>query len=80
MFRISTQTLEQVVGLVRLGIATYQDIKAAHASRALVITDVQGGREVTAGELDSAFSALLLKAFGVGDAAAARIEGRHVDQ
>lgn len=68
-------TLDQFVGLIKIGVASYQVIKAAVVAGKMAIHD-EGGAPIPADELDAKFTAVLAHSYGVGDAAAARIEAR----
>lgn len=67
--------IDQLVGLVKLGLATYQAIKAAVVAGRVAIAEADD-QPISADRLDARFTAVLAHSFGVGDEAVARIEAR----
>lgn len=68
--------LDKVIGLVQLGITTFQTIVGAIRANHVAVHDAEG-KVLTAEDVEAACRDAQLKALLVGDAAAERIEDRH---
>lgn len=67
--------IEKVVGLIQLGLSSAKAIRDAVESGKLSVKNA-GGQEMTAADVVTHVDAAIAKAGEVGDAAAARVEGR----
>lgn len=75
MFKLNLETIVGLARLLPMFASVYQEIKAAHAQAKVTIEDASG-RTIAPEELDAAIGALLLKGYGIGDDAIARLEAR----